>query len=326
MNPVESSALLGKRCREKDATSDAEEGEGSGSDAPNADGGISGSFSMEEVVISADYLRRVTFDNAPKKRYALALAYLGTNYRGLQVNPGIVTIESVLERALLLAGGIESQNFGNLHKIGWTRSGRTDKGVHAVANCCSMKLCVPPGGEAAFIDSANSFLPPDIRLLGMTKTTKHFNAKIFCSSRRYEYLLPTYMLAPADFIEGILRDILLAPERSASEMVDGRPAYLPEEDLRTVRDRIKGFRVSQESLGNFRSALDKYKGTEKYHNFTSDKTSKDGSATRYMISVECTDPIIFNGSEVEWVCVHIHGQSFLLNQVLVDDPFLLYIV
>lgn len=38
-------------------------------------------------------------------------------------------IEGELEIAISKAGGIRDSNFGNLHKIGWARSSRTDKGV-----------------------------------------------------------------------------------------------------------------------------------------------------------------------------------------------------
>ena len=40
-----------------------------------------------------------------------------------------VAIERELENAVFKAGGILESNFGNLHKIGWDRSSRTDKGV-----------------------------------------------------------------------------------------------------------------------------------------------------------------------------------------------------
>ena len=42
-----------------------------------------GSFLMDDIKASSDYDRRITLTNAPKKRYALALAYLGTNYQGI---------------------------------------------------------------------------------------------------------------------------------------------------------------------------------------------------------------------------------------------------
>lgn len=43
-------------------------------------------------------------------------------------------MEDVLQAALDAAGCILPSNFGNLQKIGWSRSSRTDKGVHAQAN------------------------------------------------------------------------------------------------------------------------------------------------------------------------------------------------
>lgn len=42
-------------------------------------------------------------------------------------------MEAELELALYLAGTISKDNFGNPRKVSWSRSGRTDKGVHAVA-------------------------------------------------------------------------------------------------------------------------------------------------------------------------------------------------
>lgn len=40
-----------------------------------------------------------------------------------------VAIEKELETAIFEAGGIRDSNFGDLDKIGWARSSRTDKGV-----------------------------------------------------------------------------------------------------------------------------------------------------------------------------------------------------
>ena len=56
--------------------------------------------------------------------------------QGLQIQrdqPG-GTVEDVLQQAIYDAGAILPSNYGDLHKIGWTRSSRTDKGVHSLAN------------------------------------------------------------------------------------------------------------------------------------------------------------------------------------------------
>ena len=56
---------------------------------------------------------------------------------GLQVQRGNDldgdTIEHALETAIHAAGGIADSNFGDLHKVGWSRSSRTDKGVHSLS-------------------------------------------------------------------------------------------------------------------------------------------------------------------------------------------------
>ena len=57
-----------------------------------------------------------------------------------------------------------------------------------------MKLFLPLHKREQFVSVVNSFLPADIRVHGLTKVSKGFNAKLFCSKRRYHYLLPTYML------------------------------------------------------------------------------------------------------------------------------------
>ena len=48
---------------------------------------------------------------------------------GLQINPGVITIEEVLSKALNKAGGITDQNMERLHKVKWMRCARTDKGT-----------------------------------------------------------------------------------------------------------------------------------------------------------------------------------------------------
>lgn len=40
-----------------------------------------------------------------------------------------VAIEGELETAIFKAGGILDSNYGDLQKVGWARSSRTDKGV-----------------------------------------------------------------------------------------------------------------------------------------------------------------------------------------------------
>ena len=43
----------------------------------------------------------------------------------------MTTVEAALEEAIARAGGILESNRGALQKIDWSRSSRTDKGVHS---------------------------------------------------------------------------------------------------------------------------------------------------------------------------------------------------
>ena len=299
-----------------------DKGQEDGGDCSDDASPSGGSIPMEEIKQSEEYKRKVTFTDAPKRKYALAVAYLGTAYRGLQINPGILTVEAVLEKALFLAGGIEEVNFGEFHKVSWSRAGRTDKGVHAVTNCCSMKLSIPLDQEESFVESVNSFLPPDIRVLTMTKTIKNFNAKIYCSGRLYHYMLPTFLLSKVDVVDSVVRDLLSSnstADETGAESASS-PNTLSREMVGKMRSALKNHRLSADDLINFRSILTKFQGTHKFHNFTSDKNPSDASASRFIISVECSDPILFPGNPVEWVCLSLRGQSFLLNQVFSHHP------
>lgn len=113
-----------------------------------------------------------------KKKVALLLAFIGKEYSGFQVNPGQKTLQGEIELALYRAGMLSEINFGNPFKYSWSNSARTDKGVHACAQVCSMKV------EVLESDLEDSFrtarqrlqerLPGDIQILDIVRTTKNF--------------------------------------------------------------------------------------------------------------------------------------------------------
>lgn len=241
----------------------------------------------------------------------------------MQINPGVITIEAVLEKSLFLAGGIQEHNFGNLQKLAWSRAARTDRGVHAVAQCCSMKLTIPIGNENQFIDDVNTFLPSDVRLLAVTRTTKNFNAKLYCSHRRYEYLLPTYMLQDVNDIHPIM-DIAYEQQGPCRDVKEEDPGYndpkstfyLNKESRHQIwNNHLKAFRVSSSTLTTFSRILSTFHGTHNFHNFTSQKEASEANAKRHIISIQIIGEPYLDDKLVEWVRVSLVGQSFLLNQV-----------
>lgn len=61
-----------------------------------------GSFPLDVMKLSAEYSRKIDQSDMPKKKWAVNFGYLGSNYQGLQINPGADTIERYLEKALFL--------------------------------------------------------------------------------------------------------------------------------------------------------------------------------------------------------------------------------
>lgn len=149
-----------------------------------------------------------------KIKYAIVCGYEGTNYFGLQMNSPKVksdiestekilhkpTIEANLENAIYQAGYIRDSNHQQLDKIGWSRSSRTDKGVHAARIIVSAKLEVdngleapePPASEIA--RRISEHLPSDIKVFSCSRVNGGFQARNAVHWREYEYLLPTSML------------------------------------------------------------------------------------------------------------------------------------
>lgn len=124
------------------------------------------------------------------------IGYCGTGYNGMQIqnNPDVKTIENDIFQAFIKAGAVSPENSLDLKKNGFMRAARTDKGVHAAGNVISCKLIIE---DEDILEKINANLPSQIRVWGIERTNKSFDCRKMCSSRVYEYLLPTYSLLPA---------------------------------------------------------------------------------------------------------------------------------
>uniref|UniRef100_A0A7N0UN13 Pseudouridine synthase I TruA alpha/beta domain-containing protein n=1 Tax=Kalanchoe fedtschenkoi TaxID=63787 RepID=A0A7N0UN13_KALFE len=138
-----------------------------------------------------------------KKKVVMRVGYVGSDYRGLQLqrnDHSVATIEEELENAIYKAGGILDSNFGSLHKIGWTRSSRTDKGVHSLATTISLNMEIPgtawkddPHG-INLAHHVNLYLPETIRVFSILPIQRRFDARRECDLRQYLYLLPSEII------------------------------------------------------------------------------------------------------------------------------------
>lgn len=116
------------------------------------------------------------------ERVALKIGYLGTNYHGFQIQhqPQVPTIEGEIFKALKKLDVIEDKKAAN-----YSSAGRTDKGVHALAQVVSFDTSNPNVTPRMI----NSALPDDIWVFGVAKPNSGFNARKDAVSREYRYFL-----------------------------------------------------------------------------------------------------------------------------------------
>ncbi len=109
--------------------------------------------------------------------WKLTLSYDGTGFHGWQVQPGLRTVQGTLAEALLHVTDETVLPQG---------SGRTDAGVHALAQVASFSLRVEI--PAANLRRAlNRSLPPNIRVLAAEPIADDFHARHSAVSKTYEY-------------------------------------------------------------------------------------------------------------------------------------------
>lgn len=280
-----------------------------------------GSYPLEDIKALPNYAPIDEGASQIKKKYAVCFGYLGTQYQGLQINPDCKSVEAELEKAFFLAGAIIESNFGFMQKIQWSRAARTDRGVHAVSQCCAIKLLADPDHRYEFIDKVNALLPSDIRIHTMTKVMRSFNAKNHCGKRTYHYLLPTYAVQDTAVVNDILSAAYAAQGPIVGAGYEGGfvdPATsrsLNRTSLESCYPQLKDYRITDAKLSLLREALKTYEGTRAYHNFTTGKDASEMNARRYMVSFTCSEPFVVESTGVEFVLLAVHGQSFLLNQI-----------
>ena len=110
-------------------------------------------------------------------RLKLTVEYDGTGFRGWARQPGERTVEDELRRALgELYGSVE----------GMAVAGRTDTGVHALANVVSVDVEGGPPAERA-ADALNAALPEDVAVVSSEQAADTFHARFDARARSYRY-------------------------------------------------------------------------------------------------------------------------------------------
>jgi tRNA pseudouridine38-40 synthase len=110
-------------------------------------------------------------------RLKVTLEYDGTGFRGWARQPGERTVEGELHAAL--------GRFYESHS-GLAVGGRTDTGVHALANVVSVDADGGPPPERA-AEALNTALPDDVAVSAVEAAARDFHARFSARSRSYRY-------------------------------------------------------------------------------------------------------------------------------------------
>ncbi len=138
--------------------------------------------------------------------WKLTLAYDGTGFHGWQIQPGLATVQGTLASALHRITGEAVLPQG---------SGRTDAGVHALAQVASFALLAPI--PAANLHRAlNRTLPASIRVLSAATVDPPFHARHSARSKTYEYRI--FLRQPLSIDNGATAADA-APEQICSPML-----------------------------------------------------------------------------------------------------------
>ena len=111
------------------------------------------------------------------RRIKIQISYDGTDYHGWQVQPNLPTIQGTLEQVFGEIEGREVQVAG---------SGRTDAGVHAIAQVAALTIENPIPLEN-LRRAANRLLPPDIRVTRVEEASIDFHPRFQAKAKTYEY-------------------------------------------------------------------------------------------------------------------------------------------
>jgi tRNA pseudouridine38-40 synthase len=112
-------------------------------------------------------------------RFAAGLEYDGRAYSGWQFQPGLDTVQDVVQRAIARVADAP---------VECTCAGRTDAGVHALAQVVHFDSDAPRS-ERSWRLGANTYLPADVSVAWVREAPAHFHARYSALSRSYRYCI-----------------------------------------------------------------------------------------------------------------------------------------
>lgn len=150
------------------------------------------------------------------RRLKLIVAYDGGPFSGWQSQANGNGVQDHLERAFKKITGDRVRVHG---------AGRTDAGVHALAQCAHVDLANKTLPPLRWIGALNSVLPPTLRVLRCRWVTSDFHARFSAKGKVYRYrIYCAPVLPPVEYgrVWHITAPIDLDRIKSASDLFVGR--------------------------------------------------------------------------------------------------------
>src|SRR6266702_3813944 len=186
-------------------------------------------------------------------RFRLSVEYVGTRYRGCQVQKNARTVQGELNDAVReVSGRADFETYG---------SGRTDAGVHALDQVAHLDLETRLAPET-LRRALNEALPADINVLAAEKVTRQFHARHGALARSYLYQISRRRTAFAKPFVWWLKDPLDAARmREAGALFEGMHDFrsFAEDDprkgsTRVLVDRVEVAEDGELILGRLRAS------------------------------------------------------------------------
>ena len=120
------------------------------------------------------------------RNFKITLAYDGSEFHGWQIQPGVATVQGTLAECIRRLTGEDVLPQG---------SGRTDAGVHALAQVASVRL-ESPIPEPNLIIAINDVLPPAVRVTSVEAVDDSFHARHSATAKTYRYRIYRDAICP----------------------------------------------------------------------------------------------------------------------------------
>ncbi|MBN4077218.1 tRNA pseudouridine(38-40) synthase TruA [Mariprofundus ferrooxydans] len=125
-------------------------------------------------------VNNLRLDDQQTQRIAMVLEFDGRPFHGWQQQNNASSVQASLQHALQRIEG---------RFISATAAGRTDAGVHAEAMLVHADVSLErwQRSHLAYVHGCNSFLPDQIRVVGVRAVKADFHARFDCRGRSYRY-------------------------------------------------------------------------------------------------------------------------------------------